>query len=57
MMDTWISFSRNGNPNNASIPQLPPYDVGKRATILFDKEITVVDDPYGDERAVWDDLM
>ena len=57
MMDTWISFSRDGNPNNASIPQLPPYDAEKRATVIFDKEITIVDDPYGNERAAWEDVM
>jgi para-nitrobenzyl esterase len=57
MMDTWISFSRNGNPNNAGIPQFPQYELKKRATIIFDKEIEIVDDPYGKERAAWDDLM
>ncbi len=57
MMDTWISFARNGNPNNAGIPPFPPYDTEKRATIIFDKEIKIVEDPYGHERAVWSDLL
>ncbi|MBW2090927.1 MAG: carboxylesterase family protein [Deltaproteobacteria bacterium] len=57
MMDTWISFARNGNPNNASIPQFPAYDIEGRATIIFDKEIKIVNDPYGRERAVWNDLL
>ncbi len=57
MMDTWISFARTGNPNNASIPPLPPYDLKKRSTIIFDKEIKIVDDPYGQERAAWDELL
>ena len=57
MMDTWISFSRDGNPNNASIPQFPQYDSERRATIIFDKEITIIGDPYGEERASWDDVM
>jgi para-nitrobenzyl esterase len=57
MMDTWIAFARTGNPNNPAIPALSPYAVNKRATVLFDKEISVVDDPYGQERAVWEELM
>ena len=57
MMDTWISFARDGNPNHENIPQFPRYDSEKRATIIFDKEIKIVDDPYGDERAAWDDLL
>ncbi|MGA3083410.1 MAG: carboxylesterase/lipase family protein [Thermodesulfobacteriota bacterium] len=57
MMDTWISFARTGNPNSASIPPLPPYDLKKRSTIIFDKKIKIIDDPYGQERAAWDDLM
>ncbi len=57
MMDTWIAFARTGNPNNPAIPALSPYSVNKRATVIFDKEITVNDDPYGQERAVWEGLM
>ncbi len=57
MMDTWISCARVGNPNNGNIPQFPRYDSEKRATIIFDKEIEIVNDPYGDERAAWDDLL
>jgi para-nitrobenzyl esterase len=57
MMDTWIAFAKTGNPNNAGIPFFPPYDSEKRATLIFDKEVKVVDDPYRQERTVWDDLM
>jgi para-nitrobenzyl esterase len=57
MMDTWIAFARTGNPNNPAIPALPPYRTDKRATVIFDKEIKVTDDPYGPERAVWEGLM
>jgi para-nitrobenzyl esterase len=57
MMDTWISFARNGSPNNASIPQCPHYDLDKRATLIFDKEINIAEDPHGLERAAWDDLL
>lgn len=57
MMDTWISFARTGNPNNAAIPTLAPYNLEKRATVVFDKEIKIMNDPYGLERAAWDELM
>lgn len=57
MMDTWISFARDGNPNNSSIPSLPSYDLENRATIIFDKKIEISYDPYGKERTAWDGLM
>jgi len=57
MMDTWIAFARNGNPNHENIPEFPPYDLEKRATILFDKEITIQFDPYREERQVWENLL
>ncbi|MCK4286858.1 MAG: carboxylesterase family protein, partial [Candidatus Lokiarchaeota archaeon] len=57
MMDAWIAFARSGNPNHENIPELPPYDKENRATILFDKEVTVEKDPYGNERAAWDGII
>jgi len=57
IMDAWIAFARTGNPNHKNIPELPAYDKGKRATILFDKEVTVENDPYGNEREAWDAIL
>ncbi len=57
MMDAWISFAHTGNPNHESIPTIPPYDLNKRATINFDKEITIIEDPFGEERMFWEDLL
>jgi para-nitrobenzyl esterase len=57
VMDTWIAFARNGNPNHPAIPGLAAYDEEKRATLVFNTETQVVDDPYGQERVVWDDLL
>ena len=57
MMDTWTSFARTGNPNNNNIPNLPPYDIDKRSTIIFDKEVTIAEDPYRNERLVWKDIL
>ncbi|MFX1277882.1 MAG: carboxylesterase/lipase family protein [Promethearchaeota archaeon] len=57
MMDAWIAFARSGNPNHKNIPELPPYDKKNRATILFDKEVTIENDPYGNERVAWDGIF
>jgi para-nitrobenzyl esterase len=57
MMDAWISFARTGNPNHKNIPYLPPYDLETRSTIEFDKEVKILQDPFGEERAAWDDLL
>lgn len=57
MMDTWIAFAHTGNPNHDKIPEFPPYDLEKRATIIFDKEITIENDPYRNERIAWEDLI
>ena len=57
MMDAWIAFARTGNPNHEGIPELTAYDKGKRATILFDKEVTVEEDPYGIEKKAWEGIL
>lgn len=56
MMDSWISFARNGNPNHNEIPKWPQYK-NHRATMIFGKELKVENDPYGKERSVWDDII
>jgi para-nitrobenzyl esterase len=56
MMDTWISFAKNGNPNHGKIPNWEQY--GKnRATMVFGKDIKVINDPNSKERAIWDDVL
>ncbi len=57
MMDAWIAFAHSGNPNHENIPELSAYDKGKRSTILFGKEVTVEEDPYGSERKAWDGIL
>jgi para-nitrobenzyl esterase len=44
----WIAFARTGDPG------WPAYDLDRRATQVFDVDSEVVDDPQGDERALWD---
>lgn len=48
MHAAWISFGRTGDPG------WPGYDLDRRATQRFDTTLEVLDDPMGDERALWD---
>jgi para-nitrobenzyl esterase len=56
MMDAWSAFARSGDPNTPSLPHWPIYDSVRRATMTFDLLCTVVDDPRGVERALWEEV-
>jgi len=53
MMNAWVSFAKTGNPNHTGIPIWPSYDIEKRNTIIFDKNIELWDDPLSKEREMW----
>jgi para-nitrobenzyl esterase len=53
----WIAFARTGNPNIPDLPAWATYDPDHRATMLFDEECHVVDDPQAAERRVWQELL
>ncbi len=48
MHSAWVSFMTQGDPG------WPRYDLKRRATMRFDVECTVVDDPRAAERALWE---
>ncbi len=50
MAETWISFARTGDPNNAAIPRWRPYDLADRPVMLFDVPPVLAEDPYAGER-------
>ncbi len=50
MHAAWIAFARTGDPG------WPGYDLDRRATRRFDATTEVLDDPMGDERALWDGI-
>jgi para-nitrobenzyl esterase len=54
MSEAILAFARTGNPNNPRIPNWPTYDLGRRATMLFDRVAKVGDDPRGDERRMFE---
>ena len=50
---TWATFARNGGPANTAIPGWPAYTAERRATMVFDDECRVADDPDGEVRPLW----
>ena len=56
MMDAWSSFAKTGNPNHNDIPEWHAYS-NNRTTIMFDTKVEVLNDPFGEERAIWDDII
>jgi para-nitrobenzyl esterase len=44
MSEAWIAFARDGDPGHPGIPRWPTYNLGSRATMVFDVESEVVDD-------------
>ena len=57
MHQSWIMFARSGNPNASGLPQWPAYDATRRATMLFNEECQVVNDPQATERQVWQGVL
>ena len=55
MHATWATFIRSGNPAISGQPAWPPYDLERRATMIFSDVAYVVDDPQGQVRALWKD--
>jgi para-nitrobenzyl esterase len=53
MSEAWLAFARSGDPNHAGLPDWPAYDTTRRATMIFDVECTVADDPDAEERLAW----
>jgi len=46
----WAAFARHGNPSHAGLPKWPAYDTKTRATMIFNDECKVANDPGRDER-------
>ena len=49
----WVAFAKTGDPNNEHIPHWPAYDGASRATMVFDNETRVENDPRGEMRKYW----
>ncbi len=53
---TWVTMAKNANPNNPKIPNWPGYDAAARATMIFDREVRVENDPRSEIRKFWADM-
>ena len=50
----WLAFARSGNPSISQLPQWTPFNARDRATMVFDNDSRVVNDPIAAERqAMW----
>jgi para-nitrobenzyl esterase len=50
MSAAWSAFARTGAPAAKGLPQWPAFTAEQRATMIFDNECKVVNDPYKEER-------
>ena len=57
MHDAWAAFARTGDPNHQGIPEWPRYEPGRRATLEFGSERTVLEDPHAAERRLWEGVL
>ena len=52
----WVAFATTGRPAAADMPDWPSYDSAKRATMIFDNNTRVENDPRGEIRKFWDQM-
>jgi para-nitrobenzyl esterase len=50
MSAAWAAFARTGDPNHADIPRWPAFTPAERATMIWNNEVRVVNDPHREER-------
>lgn len=57
--EAWIAFATRGDPNSkkSGLPPWPAYDSDRRATMLFNNESKVVDDPASEQRKIMDSIL
>ena len=53
LASAWVAFAKTGNPDNEHIPHWPAYDATTRATMIFDKDMKVANDPRSAIRKYW----
>ncbi|WNG17227.1 carboxylesterase/lipase family protein [Cystobacter fuscus] len=57
MSTAWIAFARSGNPQHPGIPEWPAYDAERRATMIFNLQSEVRNDPGREERLLWREVL
>ena len=56
MAEMWSTFARTGRPAAQGQPEWPAYDADRRATMEIKAQCQIVNDPYGAERRLWEQL-
>jgi para-nitrobenzyl esterase len=56
MSKAWVAFARSGNPSHAGLPAWRPYTAAERATMIFDTQCRLVNDPRREDRMAFDGL-
>jgi len=56
MSRMWASFARSGQPAAPNQPAWPAYDLQSRATMMIAARCHVANDPYPNERKVWEEI-
>lgn len=56
LASAWVAFAKTGDPNNSQIPHWPPYEASSRATMVFDTDTRVENDPRGEIRKFWEPM-
>lgn len=51
MSRAWVAFARSGDPNHPGLPHWPAFNDREKATMVFNDVCTMVNDPYGEEKA------
>ncbi len=57
MSSSWAAFARTGNPNCKELPHWEAFDSQHRATMIFDNECRLVNDPHGSEQALLHSIL
>ncbi|MGC1676838.1 MAG: carboxylesterase/lipase family protein [Candidatus Binataceae bacterium] len=57
MSSRWIAFARSGDPNTGNAPHWPAYNAAQRATMIFNRESRVENDPSRQERLAIDRVL
>ncbi|MFX1499480.1 MAG: carboxylesterase/lipase family protein [Promethearchaeota archaeon] len=57
IMDTWITFAKNGDPNHPALPKWPQYELNNRATMILKPNPEVVNAPMDEVRSAWEKVI
>lgn len=56
LASVWAAFAKTGDPNNPQVPRWPAYDATTRATMVFDTDTRVENDPRSEIRKFWEQM-